>query len=319
MIPLVHFLVMFPSITIMCYLAPMGAKYSCLLSNVLERDDELIAHVQGDFLAVLEIRNKMRTQLMHMGIRVAHEHNMKTEDITFRDVAKYAFDALDEDRGGTLSYEELRSGLPNFGIFLTTNEFKAVCRLIDPDQDQVLEMTEWLNFMQSSDDDLEGEDWKQSLNAVKLRDKIKHALLEPAMALYWETDDGNPPSIHDIVGRIFVELDTDGNGKLDYAELKIGLESHDLIINPDEFRKMVALVDAQHGSESDGDLSAAMFSTFMETTDAELKVLESSIPVTEVSAPVPARGPETGDGGLDFVNPLEESNDDVEAQVIPVE
>jgi hypothetical protein len=96
-------------------------------------------------------------------------------------------------------------------------------------------------------------------------------------------------------------------------------ESHDLIINPDEFRKMVALVDAQHGSESDGDLSAAMFSTFMETTDAELKVLESSIPVTEVSAPVPARGPETGDGGLDFVNPLEESNDDVEAQVIPVE
>ena len=32
-----------------------------------------------------------------------------------------------------------------------------------------------------------GDDWKQALDAVKLRAKIKKALLEPAMVLFWET------------------------------------------------------------------------------------------------------------------------------------
>ena len=53
---------------------------------------------------------------------------------------------------------------------------------------------------------------------------------------------------------------------LDYFELKIGLEHHDVIMSPDEFRTLVALVDPDHK----GALSAEMFTTFMEATDAEL-------------------------------------------------
>lgn len=56
---------------------------------------------------------------------------------------------LDEDDGGTLTYKELKDGLPEFGVFLTNGQFKSFMRMIDPDQDKDLTLDEWLNFMQA--------------------------------------------------------------------------------------------------------------------------------------------------------------------------
>eukprot|EP01048_Picozoa_sp_COSAG05_P017956 COSAG05_NODE_2543_length_2926_cov_1.632826_2_plen_66_part_00 len=56
---------------------------------------------------------------------------------------------LDADDSGTLTYNELKDGLPEVGVFLTNDQFKSVMRLIDPDQDKDLTLDEWLNFMQA--------------------------------------------------------------------------------------------------------------------------------------------------------------------------
>lgn len=128
--------------------------------------------------------------------------------------------------------------------------------------------------MVKSDGDLEADSWKDALSAVKLRMKIKEALLRPAMVAFWETAPTGavPPSMHNIVDTIFTDLDEDGNGELDYAELKLGLEKHDVIISSDEFRLLVGLVDAGHK----GDLTAEMFTTFMEASESELNALQTS-------------------------------------------
>ena len=117
-----------------------------------------------------------------------------------------------------------------------------MCRLIDPDQDGGLVMEEWLNFMQSTDDDLTGDDWQQGTSSVKLRNKVKQALLDPAMAMFWEhAKPGTPePTIQDILKHIVKELDTDGGGSLDFLELKVGMEQHDVLISQDEFNKLVS-------------------------------------------------------------------------------
>jgi CRP-like cAMP-binding protein/Ca2+-binding EF-hand superfamily protein len=272
---LVHTILIIPSILVMFYLAPVQAKYQCLLSNVLERDDELIAHVTSERSRMLEIRNKMRTAMMHMGIKIAHDNELEPEDITAYDVAKFAFQMLDADGGGTLSYKELREGLPEFGIFLDKKEFQAVCRLIDPDSDGQLDMKEWLDFMQATDDDLMGGEWQGALEASKLRKKIKDALYEPALALYWETapTGAEPPTVAQVVAQIFQQLDEDGNETLDYLELKTGLEMHDVVVSADEFRLLLALVDHNHK----GDVTLAMFHQLMEMTGEIAALLSLSL------------------------------------------
>ena len=277
---------------------------------MIQRDDELVAQVTSERAQVIETRNKMREALMHLGIKIAHENEMKPEDITAVDVAKYAFQMLDDDGNMTLTYKELREGLPEFGIFLTKEEFQAVCRIIDPDQDKELHIDEWMHFMQATDDDLELDEWKNALDAVKLRDKVKKALLNPAMALYWETAPVNSaaPSMLDIVEQIFTELDEDANGSLDYSELKKGLDAHDVTISPDEFRKLVALVDHEHH----GDLTSTMFHQFMETSDKELQQLEADnkkFAESQVKAPKP---PTTFERSLpgEESNPFAEKDDD---------
>ena len=52
-------------------------------------------------------------------------------------------------------------------------------RMIDPNQSGSLDYKEWLNFMQATDSDLESNEWKDALSAVKLRKKINRSLLDP--------------------------------------------------------------------------------------------------------------------------------------------
>ena len=209
---------------------------------MLERDDELIAAVSSARAKVINLRNEMRDKLMHHGIKLAHEQGIDEEQITAIDVSRHAFETIDDDGSGELSYAELKKGLPQFGIFLSKDEFTSVCRLIDPDQDGSLVMDEWLNFMQSTDDDLMGDEWQQGTSSVKLRNKVKQALLDPAMAMFWEhAKPGTPePTIQDILKHIVKELDTDGGGSLDFLELKVGMEQHDVLISQDEFNKLVS-------------------------------------------------------------------------------
>jgi CRP-like cAMP-binding protein/Ca2+-binding EF-hand superfamily protein len=252
-LPLVNGMLIAPSAIIMLFLAPLSAKYGCLLTNVLERDDELVATVTSERGATIALRNQIRTALMHHGIRVAHEKNIDPQDITPIDVARYAFEMFDDDVDHGITYKELRHGLPEFQIFLTKNQFRQVCRIIDPDQNGILTLDDWLKFMQATDDDIKNNDWGDALQAVKLRGKVKNALLRPAMALYWETaPPGAPePTLREIVDKIFDEIDVAHEGEIQYRELKDALDAKDVSISPDEFKQMVSLIDHLHGDQKE--------------------------------------------------------------------
>eukprot|EP01043_Picozoa_sp_COSAG02_P014957 COSAG02_NODE_625_length_19372_cov_14.475355_6_plen_873_part_00 len=268
-----NILLIAPTALISFFLAPMASKYKCLLANVLERDDDLIAEVSHERSKIINVRNEMRQAMMHYGIKIAHEQGRDPDEITSGEVARFAFNTIDKDGGGTLDYNELKEGLPQFGIFIKKEDFKQVCRLIDPNQDKSLDLHEWMNFMQATDDDLQGDHWRSALNAVKLRAKVKKALMDPVIELYWETapPGSDPPTIKDLVTDIFNELDEDSGGTLDYLELKHGLAKRDVIISNDEFKRLVELVDHKHT----GDFNLQMFHDFMEQTDAELKEIET--------------------------------------------
>lgn len=57
-------------------------QYQCLLSNVVHRDDDLIAHVTSELTKAIAVRDKVRHALMHQGLKLAHEKNLTLEEIT---------------------------------------------------------------------------------------------------------------------------------------------------------------------------------------------------------------------------------------------
>ena len=108
-----------PPTFITFFLAPIAAKYSCLLTNVLERDgtpppsahsikrgvrsalmlishtagwlcpaDDLIAHVIQEASSSIKLRNEVRSKLMHHGISVAHEKGLNPDELTGKVVAE---------------------------------------------------------------------------------------------------------------------------------------------------------------------------------------------------------------------------------------
>jgi hypothetical protein len=155
---LLHFLFAFPAGLVMCFLSPMSAKYQCILTSALFRDDEVIAVITGDQEMVVKLRNRIRSTLMHTVLLDKRDE----KNVTSEDVAAHIFKVLDEDGGGKIETKELKRGLQNFGIFLTKKELNQMLRTIDPDQNGGLDYSEWLNFMQASDEALGGDNWQVS-------------------------------------------------------------------------------------------------------------------------------------------------------------
>jgi hypothetical protein len=69
--------------------------------------------------------------------------------------AKSLFKETDKDGSGGVSRNELYGALKRFRVPITKPDFKAIFRVIDPDQSNTMSMSEWVDFMMASDADFE--------------------------------------------------------------------------------------------------------------------------------------------------------------------
>ena len=68
---------------------------------------------------------------------------------------KSLFKETDKDGSGGVSRNELYGALKRFRVPITKPDFKAIFRVIDPDQSNTMSMSEWVDFMMASDADFE--------------------------------------------------------------------------------------------------------------------------------------------------------------------
>ena len=61
---LLHASFLIPAMFVMVYLSPVAAKYQCLLTNVLYRDDERIAEIHAEQIRVVEMRDTIRKKVI---------------------------------------------------------------------------------------------------------------------------------------------------------------------------------------------------------------------------------------------------------------
>ena len=179
---LCNFLILLPAVLLMVVLAPIHTKYSCLLDNVLYKDEDTIAEVYHDMTRLISLKNAIKKQLTKVGVNLAHDKGIM-EDIGINDIASMIFKELDFDNDGALTYAELRAGLTNFGVYLTKKEFKSMMEFVDPDFDRQVDVDEWVQFLSCTDEQLVSNEWLIQKQSQAMQKKLSSELTKKMMAM----------------------------------------------------------------------------------------------------------------------------------------
>jgi Ca2+-binding EF-hand superfamily protein/CRP-like cAMP-binding protein len=227
---LAHIMVLLPALLLMQEICPITTKYVTLLDTMLEKDQDLIGEVFQHMNRVNAQKNAIKKQLHEVGQGLARDVGLQAESVDMLQLADLMFKEVDLDGNGTLTPKELRQGLNCFGIYLSKQEFKAIMEIIDPDMDGEITVEEWVDFLTSSDEALESDDWRAYKAIMNVRKRLASELVKRAMNMKEIMDNVNIDSdgdgIIDITGLmevIFKTMDTDGDGALSDQEFRNGL------------------------------------------------------------------------------------------------
>nr|BCU41346.1 calcium-dependent protein kinase [Gentiana scabra] len=148
-------------------------------------------------------------KLKQLALKVIAE-NLSTEEIKG---LKTMFQNMDTDKSGTITYEELRSGLAQLGSTLTEAEAKQLMEAADVDGDGTID---YIEFVTATMHKCKLDKEENVYTAFQFFDKDNSGFittdeLESAMGEYGM---GDPTTIKDIIS----EVDTDNDGKIDYGE-----------------------------------------------------------------------------------------------------
>lgn len=146
-------LILLPTIFTVFIVTPSITRYYCLLVHTLKKDNVAIAGVAHSVSQVIELRNMIKASLFRSGLQKSQDAGLPS-DCTAAELAVFVFEVIDADESNTLEAEELRAGLPDFGVFLTKPEFKILLRFLDPTKAKVVTLDQWRDFMMASDEEL---------------------------------------------------------------------------------------------------------------------------------------------------------------------
>lgn len=176
-------MILMPAVLLMVFLAPISTKYSCLLDNVLYKDEDTIAEVYHHMTRLISLKNAIKKQLLKVGLGLAHDKGILDASMTIDQIAPLIFKELDHDQSGSLGYAELRSGLTHFGVYLTKKEFKSMMEFVDPDFDKQVDIDEWVQFLACSDEQLASNEWLVHKQTLTMQKKFTAELTKKMMQL----------------------------------------------------------------------------------------------------------------------------------------
>lgn len=295
---LAHVCVMLPALLLMILLAPMSAKYSCLLDCVVYKDQDAISEVYHKMTQLIQEKNAIKKQLLKSGMKMAHDRGVDDIQLEIGVVAKLVFEDIDVDGGGFLDFQELRNGLARLNIFLTASELENVMECIDPNMDGRVSCDEWVQFLRASDEQLANDEWRSYKKMMAVRKHVSAELIRRVMAV--EESDGSA-TVESLLSAIFQAMDTDNSNTLSDGELREGMAAYGLSLSVDDQQ---AISDYVARETIGGELTLEQWLEFIKAGEAELPKTSDPDAVRPAPAVRPTFDADEENGEETVTNPV---------------
>jgi hypothetical protein len=278
-----HVAVLLPALLLMFIISPTCSKFSCLLDNVLHKDQDTIAEVYHGMTQLISEKNAIKKQLMKVGMVLAHDVGIADDDVEIGAIAEMIFNDLDTDGDGFLTYNELRLGLTDYRVYLSKKEFKKVMECIDPDFSGTIELDEWVQFLRASDEQLANNEWREFNATMAVRKRLSAELIRKVIECDLPQQSVMPEDImtqiFEEVSRCFshsffwllhsvtsagVQMDTDKSETLSFQELKEGMYKYGISMSETDLS-----VISQHINKegTNGELTLGQWKDFTRARD----------------------------------------------------
>ena len=305
---LVHICVLLPALLLMVILAPVSAKFTCLLDCVVYKDQETIAEVYHTMTQLIREKNTIKKQLLKNGMKMAHDKGVDDIQMEIGVIAKLVFEDIDVDGGGILDYSELRDGLARLHIYLAAKEFRNIMECIDPDLDGRVTCEEFVAFLRASDEQLAHDEWRTFKKLMVVRKHVRSELIRRVMAS--EANDGSA-TVEGLLTAIFAAMDTDNSNTLSDGELREGFAAYGISLSSDDQQ---AISDYVAKESLEGELTLAQWLEFVKPDDAALGEELTTSPAQTFEQETGARAEEEN-----TTNPDENTTNPEETTTNPLE
>ncbi|CAL1375203.1 unnamed protein product [Linum trigynum] len=181
-------------------------------------------------IAVLSRMKQFRAmnKLKKVALKVIAENLSEEEIMGLREM----FKSMDTDNSGTITYEELRAGLPKLGTKLSESEVRQLMEAADVDGNGTIDYIEFitatmhLNRMEREDHLYKAfEYFDKDKSGYITMEELEHALKQYNM--------GDPKTMKEIIA----EVDTDNDGRINYDEFAAMMRKGSPELVPNRRRK----------------------------------------------------------------------------------
>ncbi|CAA0838199.1 Calcium-dependent protein kinase 3 [Striga hermonthica] len=162
-------------------------------------------------IAVLTRMKQFRAmnKLKKVALKVIAENLSEEEIIGLKEM----FKSMDTDNSGTITYEELKAGLPKLGTKLSESEVKQLMEAADVDGNGTIDYIEFITATMHMNR-MEREDHLYKAFEYFDKDKSGYITMEELEHAMKEYNMGDSKTIKEIL----TEVDTDRDGKINYDE-----------------------------------------------------------------------------------------------------
>ncbi|KAF8726834.1 hypothetical protein HU200_019314 [Digitaria exilis] len=166
-------------------------------------------------------------KLKKVALKVVAE-NLSEEEIVG---LKEMFKSLDTDNSGTITLEELRTGLPKLGTKISESEIRQLMEAADVDGNGTIDYVEFISATMHMNR-LEKEDHIYKAFEYFDKDHSGHITVDELEEALKKYDMGDEATIKEIIA----EVDTDHDGRIDYQEFVAMMKNNSPEIVPNRRR-----------------------------------------------------------------------------------
>jgi Ca2+-binding EF-hand superfamily protein len=168
-------------------------------------------------------------------------------------LAAQVFRNFDEDKSGSVDYDEFRKGLAHIGITLNDADFQNLIEVVDNDKSGCINYQEFVEDLKHADEQSGGFIGNPGAQQAAMAQKAANAPAPAPAPAFVASGRSSSSILHQIADKVeqksknvrvvFRNFDEDKSGHVDYVEFRRGLTHLGIALSDADFQTLLDVVD----------------------------------------------------------------------------